>query len=800
MTYYSLLSNPKLKLFTLLILLIFSTSTAFAQLASQTIRGTVIDKVSQIPLPKATITLLGTEPLIGATTDEKGRFMVENVPIGRYDISVSYVGYSTFIQTSVFVKTAEETLVEIALTEQTADVDEIVVTSDQRQVTNEAGIVSAKSFKVEELSSIPGSLDDPGRMLQKFAGIAPYPSISRNFINIRGNAARAVRWRLDDMDIYNPNHYGLLGNSGGSLTIFSPRLLTNSDFYSGAFPADYGNALGGVFDMRFRNGNTEKHQHSVQLGFLGLDVASEGPFSNNGNASYIANYRFSTTGLLEPFLNIGGIPVYQDLSFKLHFKTKNNGSLNIFGIGGASRTSFMPSSDTTEWVDNSSNFWRVTETITGTIGVNYIQPISDKTFFKSILIGTGIQSSDVRYYQNYDLVTKDTVRLGFDKDFKFSWQGYVNHRFSKRHTHRSGVILHHLRSDVQFLQGDQLGNGRGTTNLTDTLRTGQGSSFLAQAYSRSQFYLGERWQVNAGIHAMYFMLTGEISVEPRLSIRYQVNSASSLNFGYGLHSQMEPFFAYISERYDENIGSRIRPNEDLLFNKAHHFVLGYYNQLSDKWRLGVEAYYQSQFNLVVGENLPISRVGGYDFAFESFDLDNDGIGQNYGLEVSIEKGFGNGYLFLANTSIFESNYTANDGVARPSQSNANYIVNVVGGKEWRVGERKGKTNFLSLNLSTTYSGAQYFTNLDLQQSIAQGFAIPDYANPNTGVQDPLLLVDIAFIFKRNREKSNSQLTLQLVNILNREPVAGAIFDRENGEQDEFLGSGFLPILSYRMSF
>jgi hypothetical protein len=768
-------------------------------MVAQTIRGTVIDKISETPLPSASVSLLDTEPLIGTTADEKGRFVIENVPLGRYDISVSYIGYSTFVQTGVLVKTAEETYLEIGLAEKNLDLGEVVVTSDQRQVTNEAALVSATSFQVEELSKMPGSIDDPGRMLLKFPGVSPNGSISKNFVNVRGNAARAVRWRLDDMDIYNPNHYGFLGGSGGSLTIFSQRLLTNTDFYSGAFPADYGNALGGVFDVRFRNGNTEKRQHSIQLSFLGIDLATEGPFNDKGNSSYIANYRFSSTSLIEPFLNIGGIPVYQDLSFKTHFKTKNGGSFNVFGIGGTSRISFVPVLDTAQWTGSNSNFGRIEETITGTLGTSYLHPINDKTFFKSILIGTGIQVNQVRYYQDADLVTQDTTRVGLDRDFRVSWQGYINHKFSKKHTHRTGIILHHLHSDVKFLQGPETGID-GVTTLTDTLRVGRGSSFMAQAYSRSQFYLNEKWQINAGIHAMFFAMTGEISLEPRLGIRYQINQKSSLNLGYGLHSQMEPFFTYISERYDPTLDAFTAPNGDLRFNKAHHFVLGYYHQLTEKWRFCAETYYQSQFNLVVGTDLPISRVGGFDFAFESFDLNNGGTGQNYGLELSIEKGFSNGYFVLANTSLFEANYTPNDGITRPSQFNANYIFNVIGGKEWRLGKRKENTNFLSLNISATYSGSQYYTNLDLAASIASGYDQADYANPNTAIQDPLLLVDASIIYKRNRNKSNSQLMLQMSNILNRRPIVSAAFDSENGEQDVLLGSGFVPVLSWRVSF
>ena len=768
---------------------------------SNTIRGEVFDKSTNQPVIGATVIIKDSNPVVATSTNEEGRFIFEKIPVGRYDIEIRFLGYLTFIQKSVQVKNAEETLLSIKLTINVHELNEVTITSDQRIVTNEAALLSARSFKVEELSSIPGGIDDPARMVRKFPGVSPNADVLTNVTNVRGNATRGTRWRLDDMDIYNPNHFGLLDGSGGSLTIFSQKLLTNTDFYSGAFPADFGNALGGVFDMRFRNGNMNKKQHSIQISAIGLDASTEGPMNKKGNSSYLINYRYSTTGLVENFLNLGGIPVFQDISFKLHFKTKGNGAINVFGLGGISSMTNIPEPDSSKWNSTWSNFGSLTKSATGTAGVTYLKPINKKTYIKTTALGTGMKMTQLRYYLDYDYITKDTTRVGNDKDYKFSWQGFINHKFSNKHTHRSGIILNYLNSDVNYMEAenDTLNTLNGTT-LVDTMRYGQGSSILIQAYSRSQFYLSSKCQLNVGIHSMLLTLTNELSVEPRLSFRYRLNKSSSINFAYGLHSQMEPFFTYISKQYSNESQSFIRQNHDLKFNKAQHFNIAYFKKFTQQFRIGLETYYQQQYNMVTAVNYPISRVGGYDFTFESFDLNNGGKGQNYGVEFSAERSFNKDYYILGNASIFEANYTANDGITRNSSANARYIFNLVFGKEWRIGKKKGKFNYLSINLSGTSSGPQYFMPLDLQKSVESGYYQADYNQPNALQQNPLTILDASIIYKRNRKKSNSQLTLQATNLLNNRPIVGVAFDRENAEQDIYFGTGFLPIISWRINF
>lgn len=771
-----------------------------AQNLTQTLRGAVIDQASRQPLQGATVLVRDTEPVLGATTDAQGRFVIEEVPLGRQAIEVRYVGYAILVRSNVVMSSGQETVLELLLTEKVLEGEAVVIESDQRQVVNEAAVVSARSFTVEELRRIPGSIDDPARMAVKFPGISPNSNVLTNELNVRGNPARAVLWRLEGVDIYNPNHFGLLGGSGGSVTLFSQQLLTNTDFFSGAFPADYGNALGGVFDVRFRNGNSQQRAHSVQLGFLGIDLATEGPFSKSGNSSYLVNYRYSTTGLLDQFLELGAIPTFQDLSFKLHFDLPKAATLDVFGIGGLGDISFQPVLDTTQWQDRpGANFGRVTRALTGTIGASYTQPLSEKTFLKTSVVGTGLDQFQVRYYQNKDLVTADTTRRTVDQDYRLTSSTFINHKFGPRHTHRSGLMVHGLFSDVFFVQGNESDAGGGSTGLTDTVRRGAGQSLLVQAYSRSQLALSERWQLNLGLHLMHLAFTGETSLEPRLGLRWQMTPRQSLSVGYGLHSQMEPFFAYITEQRNP-AGQLVRPNADLRFNKAHHLVLGYRWRPDEDLRLGVEAYYQRHFNLVVGENVPISRMGGQDFIFETFDLNNGGTAQTYGVELALERSLARGYYFLLNGSLFEATYVANDGAERPSQFNAGLIGNAVGGKEWVLGQKKGRTNLLSLNLSATYSGRQYFTPVDLPASIEAGRFVLDYRQPNTLEQDPLLFVDASLVYQRNRPKYSSQLSLQISNLLNRRPMVGQVFDRNDDEIDTQLGTGIFPILSWRISF
>ena len=180
---------------------------------------------------------------------------------------------------------------------------------------NKMVLAGARMLSVEEASHYAGGFDDPARLVASFAGVAP--GVSTNGISIHGNAPHLLQWRLEDVEIPNPNYFADITSLGGEiLSSLSSQVLKNSDFFTGAFSSKYGNAVSGVFDMKLRNGNNQKNENVFQVGIMGIDFASEGPLSKKHKASYLFNYRYSTTGLL----NLeGGTMDYQDLNFKLIF-------------------------------------------------------------------------------------------------------------------------------------------------------------------------------------------------------------------------------------------------------------------------------------------------------------------------------------------------------------------------------------------------------------------------------------------------------------------------------------------------
>ncbi|MBN2520858.1 MAG: carboxypeptidase-like regulatory domain-containing protein, partial [Bacteroidales bacterium] len=393
----------KIKL--LLLFLVIFKGAVLAQNLSQTIKGKIVDKESQITLPGANVVILGTNPLLGCVSDMEGNFRIENVPVGRYNIQVSYMGYEPVTIPEILVGSGKEVVINIEMKELVTQMDEIVVKANIRKdrPQNSMATISARSFTVEETRRYAGGLDDPARMASAFAGVTT-GNIQDNAIVIRGNSPKGVAWRLEGIDIPNPNHF-LGGNiaGGGLVNVISGQLLSNSDFYTGAFPAEYGNALAGVFDIKLRTGNTEKREYAFQAGMLGIDFAAEGPFSKRNNASYLFNYRYSTFGLMVDlgFIPSEQIPRYQDLSFKLNFPTYKAGIFSLWGTGAIDYNHQPVDDDSTSWEtswDRNTYEWNVKM---GAIGLNHKYIMGEKTYLNTSLVGSGnLNSMDMQRMDN----------------------------------------------------------------------------------------------------------------------------------------------------------------------------------------------------------------------------------------------------------------------------------------------------------------------------------------------------------------------------------------------------------------
>ena len=300
-----------------LLLLCLGILPASAQQLTQTIRGTVTDVDTKEALIGAEVFIVGSDPLIGTTADLDGNYVLENVPLGRQTVQCNYVGYLPFTRDNIQLNSAREYRLEISL-KAGVELSEVVVNAYNRnEAVNELSVASIRRIDPEELQYHAATANDPGRLVQGFPGVQPSRD-NRSDIVIRGNSSAGLLWRLEGIDIPNPNHFARRGSSGGGITVFSASLLGSSDFSVGAFPAEYGNAFSGVFDMKFRNGNMHQRQNTIRVGLLGLDYATEGPIKKE-KSSYLANFRYSTLGIL----NAAGLHLvgprtdnnFQDFSF-----------------------------------------------------------------------------------------------------------------------------------------------------------------------------------------------------------------------------------------------------------------------------------------------------------------------------------------------------------------------------------------------------------------------------------------------------------------------------------------------------
>ena len=783
-----------------------------AQNLTQTVKGIVQDADSEYPLIGATVVLVNSDPLIATSTDVDGSFRLERVPVGRQSLEIRYLGYETGFLSNLIVTSGKELVLTAKLQESTQNLEEVVVksTKDKQNPLNEMASVSARSFSVEETGRYAAALLDPARMAQNFAGVMSSGDDLLNEIVIRGNSPAYVQWRLEGMQIPSPNHFTSKGSSGGGISMLSSSILTNSDFYTGAFPSEIGNVLAGAFDLKLRNGNNEKREYSFMLGALGTEISMEGPFSKGSKASYLVNYRYSTLALLD---EVGLSPVdvgdagldFQDLSFKFNFPTKNAGVFSIFGLGGLTREGSKAEPDSTKWTNFDDLFAHRSDGNLGILGLThkYLFP-NQKSYLHMVL---GYTYDQYRYndeffdVRNNNRVVEDEVENLVDKSLRFNLT--FNHKFNARHTLRVGGVygmldykFENTERFLNFQQGYQLEYSDPNVNLSSS-----GSTELLQGFGQWKYRMNDRWTLNAGLHFMYLTLNDAYSLEPRGSLKYQLSPKQSLTFAAGVHSQMEHLINYLVIRERDN-GNAFQPNRSLELTKAVHYVLGYDHNFSSDFRLKVEAYYQQLFEVPNDSTFRrgsiLNTTDVYDVLYGDAILSNSGKGRNMGLDLTLEKFYSRGYYALLTGSLFDSKFENAQGETFNTRFNARYNLTVLGGKEYKAG--KSKQNTLSLNGKVLFSGGNRYDEIDWDRSLAESRFITTPDGFYKLQLDPYFRIDVSARYSINRPKATHSITLEFQNVTNRDNVGDVFYDFSTRSLRESYQTGLIPNFNYRIEF
>jgi hypothetical protein len=791
-----ILSNARRLLF---IGLCLTSCSLSAQTFTQTIRGTVMDQSLQTPLPGATVVVLNTTPLQGTSTDPTGQFQLTKIPVGRQTLQISAVGYKNILLQNITVDAGKELVLSVSLEEAVNQLSEVNVrpTVEKDKPLNEMAAVSARTFSVEETQKFAAAVNDPARMATAYAGVVGADDGGNNIV-IRGNAPNGLLWRMEGVEIPNPNHFSGLGTAGGGISILSAQLLANSDFLTGAFPAEYGNALSGVFDLRLRRGNNTKREYTVQAGVLGLDLAAEGPIAKGYTGSFLINYRYSTLGLISKLgADIGtGDRVFQDLSFNVYLPTKKAGTFTLFGFGGLSSSKINALTDSTKWENEFDRYNDDFRSNTGAAGLTHTMPFGRKALLKTVLLVSGYENKyrteRLDPSSNYLATERDNASYQTQKRILSSTLTY---KLNAQHTFRTGLIGTQLQYDLTQRSWEAE-----EQQMLTHVRVSDRTSTL-QAFGQWNYRLSEQVTMNAGVHYLHLTLNGTSALEPRGSIRWGFSPNQSLSFGYGLHSQLQNPATYFVLPASQSSDTPSPTNRNLGFSRSHHYVLAYDRRLNSRTdgpplRLKVETYYQWLFDIPVSADKRDAFAITNSFSGSADrNLVNNGHGRNYGLELTLEQFLHHGLYFLVSSSLYNSEYQGSDGVWRNTRWNGRHAQSLLVGKEWTNG-----SNVFGLNLKLSYYGGYRDTPIDLAESKrlgqteyidSQSFTeqLPDYFRP-----------DIRLSWKKNKLRSTRTLSLDLQNAVNRQNVYGRSFDTSSGTIKTFYGTGLIPVLSYRVAF
>ncbi len=770
------------------------------QSLSQTIKGTVTDRESGILLSGANVLVLNSNPPVGTMTNSDGRFRLVT-EIGRVSLKISYLGYEDLEIKDILLASGKEIELSIELQEKLIETKEVVISSgkDNRPNLNQMATISTHTIRTEDALRYAGGFYDPSRIVVAFAGVVSSNSDYSNDIVIRGNSSRGLLWRLEGIEIPNPNHFSDgQGGSGGAFSAITSNVVSNFDFFTGAFPAEFGNAISGVMDMNLRKGNTDKKEYAFQTGMIGAEVSVEGPIIPSSGASFLLNIRYTNFKILN-FLNLIDLdennyaPRTRDLVFNFNLPLKKAGNLNLFGVFGSSEIGKIAEHDTTRWQSLSDRWEEMQKQGFTIIGAKHLITLPDsKTYLKSVLSFTS-------YYDSYHEGYIDSAYSRSDNYlYKYSYptlrfSTLINHKFNARNSIRTGLNLN-------FLWGSMQNFRRNSKNLFDTMVYPSAEGSLIQGYLQWKFRPSSILEINSGISVSHFDINHQTSVEPRFGLRWQIAPGNYVIAGVGIHSRTEALAVHYSLIKNDN-GLRLPLNKEMGDSKALHFVAGYDIASLKDIKIHFESYFQRLYDIPI-VNKPASQYSAINSAERLPDamLENKGLGFNKGIELTVEKDFSKKYYFLITGSLFNSRYRAGDHLWYSTYYNTGFVSNILAGKDFFVGIKK--QNIIGFNLKFISRGGYRYTPVDLAKSLTSKRIIYKSNMSYSSKLPSFSRIDAGINFRKNNPHYSWIVMLDIQNTINRKNVFRRRFNYLNGKiiTTDILSLGIIPVFNFRLEF
>jgi hypothetical protein len=751
----------------------------------QVIRGVIIDEDTGYPISGATVSVKDIPGKV-AVTDSNGVFVFIQAPLGNQYISVHHILYEPVKQYEVIVLSGKEPALTIALKEAVTVLDDVVVVPNEQK---QGGVTILPAI----VNRYAGNVRDPLRMLTATVGVQNL-SDDKNDLIVRGNSPIGVLWKLEGCEILNPNHFSASGGTGGTISLFNPDILGVSTLYTGAFPARFGNVLSAVFDTGLRTGSAYRFEHYAQLSSVDFNIGSEGYIKKEG-ASYNIAYRQSFVAAMETVSGkyseqLGATPDFNDLSAKLFFPYEK-GATSIWAVGGLSRIEVKAGNG----VNNTQlNIGNKTKTLSA--GVTQTLFLTNQVRLKINLYTSLLKTENKKQHSDYNMEGGFPSSLFDDSEQRYGINATLNAKLNAKNILNAGIATTVLSSAI----------------VNDERQYPEDMLFYYEIEKRySTFNSFAEWKHRfnskiesvAGLHYFHFFLNNQQSIEPRIAINWQPGRQHAMAFSAGMYSRQNPIGLYLQGERQPS-GDVTQPNLSLGFMKSLQTVLTYQVAPFPKWHVDVNVFYQYHYNIAVSQ-IP-SSFSALNLAYYFDDIylkyqkiENNGVGQNYGMEISTRFDQWRGYYVQFNGTLFSATARGSNNTWYHTAFNNSYALTLLAGKELKI---PAKNFSFTFDISAHLAGGRRYTPLDVSQSIAQRRIIYDENQLYAKQYTPYSRLDFKIGFLYNAKTTTHVLSLDLRNILDKKNIYEQIELPLNGEVFTYTlhQLQFFPVISYKIMF
>ena len=685
--------------------------------AEYQIKGVVIDKSTRQPLEFVNVLVVGLG--IGASTDANGNFLITQVPPGIYRLQASFLGYKTELTPEYRVNHVTP-YVQIELEEENASLNEVIVTASPFQKVPESP-VSLRVIGLQEIEKAPGANRDISKVVQNYPGVAFSPIGYRNDLIVRGGGPSENRFYLDGVEIPNINHFSTQGASGGPVGLIDADLIRSVKFYSGAFPADKGNALSSVLDFSLRDGDMERNSLKATLGASEVSLSSNGHIGNK--TSYLVSVRQSYLQALFKILGLPFLPAYTDASFKIKTRFDSHNELTLLGLGGIDR---MKLNLGIEGEDAEYMFSYLPEINQETYTVGGVYRHYSQRHVQSIVLSQSyLNNRNVKYRDNDESSEENlTLRLGsIEQETKLRMENTSSWSVWKV---KAGFDLNYSRyksNEYRKVFANALREYNYHTDLS-LWRWGMFASVDYAAPDKSfTASMGVRTDGNNYSDKMKELWR---QLSPRLSVSYRLVEGLTLSGHVGLYYQL-PSYTALGFKGEE--GEYV--NRHLDYISVSQESLGLSWTPNENMELSVEGFYKlyGHMPFSLSDQIPLSCKGNDYGTIGNEALSSEAKGRSYGVELMFKWLLTQKLNLSSSLTIFKSEFKDGEqGSYVPSAWDNRFILNMSGTynfpKHWSLGAK------------VSCIGGSPYTPYDVEKSSlveawnVQGRAYYDYSRYN----------------------------------------------------------------------